>query len=128
MGSIRVIPDYFSSDLIVGIVGAAYRCPLCRCQTITSDADIGWVHCPILDGYLCLGCYMDIALICNSEEYLEHPFVDTLREFAVLVARDIGAVRRWFIEFQIAELLKQAGRIRYEYRDLVMKEFLEGLL
>ena len=85
----EVIPEVISSAELEKRVGGKVTCPLCRAQSTSDAADIGWVALPELQRaprWICLGSWIDVSSIARADEPAEHPYYDDLRRLATLAA------------------------------------------
>lgn len=50
-----------------------YWCPMCEAQSSTDPIDTGWVECPMIGRWICLGCCIDHQKPARAPRSAGHP-------------------------------------------------------
>jgi len=113
--TIRITPESIAGPSLANFVGQRYRCPGCNSQTVEDHADIGWVCCPIArDRYICLGCCLDIAGACSSDDFDAHFYKKEVEELASLGDMTTNEARLTCLRHQLEMLPEQERNgVRY---------------
>jgi hypothetical protein len=98
---IRVTPIPLAAQEVRSDRGGDVRCPACHSQTTKDPEDIGWVKCPILGDFICLGCCLDIAGICATAGFESHPFIADVERLAGHAGLSIDAARLVCLSHQL---------------------------
>lgn len=114
--SIRITPDPVPAEAVRTASGGHITCPSCHSQTTRDREDIGWVRCPILNRFVCLGCCLDIAVVCASRDFEGHSFIGDVERVARVAGLLVTDARLICLRHQL-ELLPQQERAGISYAE-----------
>lgn len=95
----EAIPKYVPSRELDRAAG--YVCPLCEVQSTSSEPDIGWVYCPMLDDSpICLGCCIDHQTVARSDDFDGHAYRNLFDDVSQSTGEDVLSLRRVCLQHQ----------------------------
>jgi hypothetical protein len=126
----EVVPEVIPAAEVERRAGGRVVCPLCRVQSTSDEADIGWVALPELrcpPRWICLGSWLDVSSVARADEPADHPYHDDVRSLADLTGLTATDVIEALRQRQVA-ILQADPRTPNDPQRVALLSRLDGLL